>query len=54
MGVMLRIGTELGRGGGSQSKTLVSYNWDPTVNIIWPDFTKVLDLTRSTVDLPVL
>ena len=30
--MLLRIGTELGPGGrGSQSKTLVSYNWDPTV-----------------------
>ena len=32
MGVMLRIGTELGRGGGGPNyKKLVSYNWDPTV-----------------------
>ena len=31
MRVMLRIGTELGRGGGPNYKTLVSYNWDPKV-----------------------
>ena len=35
MEVSLRIGTELGQGvGGSQFKTLESYNWDPTVSMM--------------------